>query len=375
MDRSDTSGNPAETAANHAETQRDSGYGCTPTSLQDLFEPSIRALHGIEANEAAHRGITSPAILRSVGTTWIIDPRVGEGTYWYHALDEYSAISSMEMTFTCDQMIDCHTMDFFCFGAYGQTMPSYFLTCPPCSGTALIGYAWKASPYQLVLRAGDRFVATSITLLPSALPGLAQQFGCCPLDIAHAIARLDGRHDIYGLPAALRELSAARPRKQSAAAYYRAKLVEALALLIDGMEQPASPKPSTGADDLACVSRACAYIESHLSSDLTTKNISHIVHLSEGKLIAAFKRVKGVLPQEFIRELRMERARKLLTDETYLIRAIAFHVGYSNQGGFTDAFRHAYGVSPSHYRKHCRRDQQQEALRFSSPRSISSWRL
>lgn len=106
--------------------------------------------------------------------------------------------------------------------------------------------------------------------------------------------------------------------------------------------------------DRDCVECICSYIDSNLSSDLSTKTLCDIVHVSEGKMISAFRNVQGDTPQSYIRARRLEHGRRLLLDESRKISEIAKSAGYRNQGAFTDAFKRAYGTTPCAYRKRLR---------------------
>ena len=106
--------------------------------------------------------------------------------------------------------------------------------------------------------------------------------------------------------------------------------------------------------DRDCVECLCSYIDDNLSSDLSTKTLCDIAHVSEGKMISAFRNVQGNTPQSYIRARRLEHGRRLLLDESRKISEIAKSAGYRNQGAFTDAFKRAYGTTPRTYRKRLR---------------------
>ena len=66
--------------------------------------------------------------------------------------------------------------------------------------------------------------------------------------------------------------------------------------------------------DRDCVECLCSYIDDNLSSDLSTKTLCDIAHVSEGKMISAFRNVQGDTPQSYIRARRLEHGRRLLLD-------------------------------------------------------------
>lgn len=324
-----------------------------PSSLifQKLCEPQIECMHGVPSDEALKRGFGDRAEVRSVGKTWFIDPREGEGSYWYCDLGNHVVVASMRVHFFKPQHFDCSTVDFFCFGLYEQNMPAYIPGHSPNQTRVLVGYHWDTVSYHQDVRPGESLRATSVTILPEALPFYADLLGCCPLDIARAIACLDRKKDIYGLSSSLRELSLARLKKQTARAFYQAKVIECLALLLDGLEKIDASYNHIAAEDADMVALVCAHVEMHLDEPLTTRVLSNIAHASQGKLISAFKVIKGMAPQEYVRGQRMDHAQTLLRDESISIKEVALRVGYINQGGFCDAFKAAFGVTPRVFRK------------------------
>ena len=54
---------------------------------------------------------------------------------------------------------------------------------------------------------------------------------------------------------------------------------------------------------------------------------------------------------DYIAQLRIQRAKELLEDETMSIQEIAEIVGYNDYFYFTKVFKKVQGISPSKYRK------------------------
>lgn len=74
------------------------------------------------------------------------------------------------------------------------------------------------------------------------------------------------------------------------------------------------------------------------------------VHMSDFKLKLAFKQVIGVNLFERLRDARLDKATKLLTQTNMQIKAIFREVGYKSLSGFEEAFKEKYGMGPSQYR-------------------------
>lgn len=65
----------------------------------------------------------------------------------------------------------------------------------------------------------------------------------------------------------------------------------------------------------------------------------------------AFKHCCGVTVFDYLREERMKEARRLLSESTLDIGAIALAIGYSNTANFSTAFRDRFGMPPSQFRR------------------------
>ena len=149
------------------------------------------------------------------------------------------------------------------------------------------------------------------------------------------------------------DASTARIR-EAADSYYHAKVIECFALLASSIPERVTAADAVRISDRDCVECICSYINSNLSSDLSTKTLCDIAHVSEGKMISAFRNAQGDTPQSYIRAQRLEYGRRLLLDGSRKIGEIAKSAGYRNQGAFTDAFKRAYGTTPRAYRKRLR---------------------
>ena len=79
--------------------------------------------------------------------------------------------------------------------------------------------------------------------------------------------------------------------------------------------------------------------------------ISDRFHLSVTYLNQLFKQELSVTIKQYISEMRMERARELLTQTYDTVDEIAAKCGYSNGNYFAKAFRENQHMSPTDYRK------------------------
>jgi AraC-like DNA-binding protein len=87
------------------------------------------------------------------------------------------------------------------------------------------------------------------------------------------------------------------------------------------------------------------FLEDHTLSDLA-KHFG----TNTNKLISLFKKTFGKSIFEYIGEMKMDYAWKLLRDEDRLVTDVARELGYKNPNHFTAAFKRKFGVSPSQVR-------------------------
>ncbi len=73
---------------------------------------------------------------------------------------------------------------------------------------------------------------------------------------------------------------------------------------------------------------------------------------SESQFRRVFRRTMGVLPVQYQRQLRMERACELLRQTDATVAAVAAAVGYAETAFFAHSFKQLIGVSPGRYRAH-----------------------
>lgn len=246
------------------------------------------------------------------------------------------------------------TIPYLGFGLYEHAMPMY--CSPECAGSncKLIGHDWDGGPHISLFEPGKRLSSASITIAPEAIRRYADALHCDEKKLRRVIGQLTASDGVPGLPSALRGLDITYPAASVADSYYHAKVIECFALLASSIPERVTAADAVRISDRNCVECICSYIDSNLSSDLSTKTLCDIAHVSEGKMISAFRNVQGDTPQSYIRTQRLEYGRRLLLDGSHKIGEIAKSTGYRNQGAFTDAFKRAYGTMPRAYRKRLR---------------------
>ncbi|PEJ34306.1 AraC family transcriptional regulator [Peribacillus butanolivorans] len=93
------------------------------------------------------------------------------------------------------------------------------------------------------------------------------------------------------------------------------------------------------------------WIEHHYSEPLTLNTLADISHGSPYHLQRLFKRMKGLSPTEYIQQLRLEKAIRMLESSEQPVTEIGLAVGFSSTPYFITLFKKKKGYTPSGYRK------------------------
>ena len=82
--------------------------------------------------------------------------------------------------------------------------------------------------------------------------------------------------------------------------------------------------------------------------------VSNEISMNYSLFSSAFKTYTGTNFVNFLRDLRMEEAKKLLTETDLKVNEISVKIGYDNEKHFMKSFRASVGVTPGEYRKNAR---------------------
>lgn len=92
------------------------------------------------------------------------------------------------------------------------------------------------------------------------------------------------------------------------------------------------------------------YLRGHFAEPLRVNQLAAIEGYNTSYYSEWLKKQTGLSPGQYLRQLRMDRARELLRTTAYGIEEIAGLVGYDSHSSFTRAFRRLVGLTPNQYR-------------------------
>ena len=99
------------------------------------------------------------------------------------------------------------------------------------------------------------------------------------------------------------------------------------------------------------VERVIAVMRDHLDEPLTVRQLARIGYASPYHFIRNFRRITGIPPAQFLRALRLDAAKRMLTETEKKVIDICYEVGYTSVGTFTRRFVDLLGVSPVRLRR------------------------
>ena len=93
------------------------------------------------------------------------------------------------------------------------------------------------------------------------------------------------------------------------------------------------------------------YIMKHFAENITLSDIANKINLSESRISHIFKEITGITVLEYIENIRLNTAKKLLSETDLSITKIALSCGYCDNSYFSLRFRMKNDISPKAYRK------------------------
>ena len=97
------------------------------------------------------------------------------------------------------------------------------------------------------------------------------------------------------------------------------------------------------------VRRAADYIDANWDQPITIEALALVTHSSARSLFASFKKSYGCSPMRFVKQVRLQRARDMLTraGPGVSVTSVALDCGFNNLGHFTKDYLSSFGERPS----------------------------
>lgn len=98
------------------------------------------------------------------------------------------------------------------------------------------------------------------------------------------------------------------------------------------------------------ISSAIEYIDQNFTDDVSIEKASHVAMLSQSYFSYLFKSMTGKTFVEYLTELRIQEAMRLLKNTNKRVVDICFESGFKNVNHFNRTFKNYAGISPLQYR-------------------------
>ena len=114
---------------------------------------------------------------------------------------------------------------------------------------------------------------------------------------------------------------------------------------------PCADEENGEADDSSLVMQVVSYIHSHYMKPITIKSLCDKFYVSKNTLCTNFKSVINCSVMEYLRLVRINKAKGLLMSTRRSMKKIAEECGFSSANYFSLIFKEEVGISPLNYRK------------------------
>jgi AraC-like DNA-binding protein len=95
-----------------------------------------------------------------------------------------------------------------------------------------------------------------------------------------------------------------------------------------------------------------AYVDGHCRESITLDDVAGLVHVSPSRVRHVFKDVTGVSFKEYVTQVRVAEAKRLLLGTDLSVAEIARVVSYTNLNQFYKVFYRSCSMSPGEYRRY-----------------------
>jgi AraC-like DNA-binding protein len=105
------------------------------------------------------------------------------------------------------------------------------------------------------------------------------------------------------------------------------------------------------------INKARIIFRTNIEQDIQVEKVAEELNVSYAWFRKSFKRYTGLAPNQYIIQLKIEKAKALLTEKSKSIKEIAFSMNFDSAFYFSKLFKEKTGRSPEEYRKNLK-DQQ-----------------
>jgi AraC-like DNA-binding protein len=99
------------------------------------------------------------------------------------------------------------------------------------------------------------------------------------------------------------------------------------------------------------INKVCLFIQNNFQNKIYLKEIADLIYLTESNFCKFFKKATGKTYSDYVNEIRINEASRLLIQSDKTISQISFECGFETLSYFNRVFLNKKGITPSFYRK------------------------
>nr|WP_279380143.1 AraC family transcriptional regulator [Sporosalibacterium faouarense] len=96
---------------------------------------------------------------------------------------------------------------------------------------------------------------------------------------------------------------------------------------------------------------AIEFIKENYNKNVSLRDVAKNLNMSYHYFSKFFKESIGKNFVDYVTDIRMSKAKELLENEDYSIKAISFDIGYNDPNYFSKIFKKYFGMSPTEFRQ------------------------
>ena len=110
-------------------------------------------------------------------------------------------------------------------------------------------------------------------------------------------------------------------------------------------------KPQPGNDEAIIIKNIALWMEQHCCEDISIETLARRCNMSRSAFYRAWQRHIEIAPLQYIMQMRLQTAEKMLLETPYPAAQIAQQANFCSATEFYSKFKARYGTSPAQYRK------------------------
>lgn len=126
---------------------------------------------------------------------------------------------------------------------------------------------------------------------------------------------------------------------------WKKRLWDQLSAVLDGQKKTGAPEKE------GLAGQAAGYVRAHFREPITLKSVADACFVSSAHLSRCFQKEMGVSLKQYLNDLRLREAKRLLLETNLRIYEIAEAAGFGESKYFVSKFTAACGCTPAEYRR------------------------